>query len=285
MTTRTAEQVTDSAVTWIAKAGNAKLHIWLHYFDPHDPYAPPTVPALNGHHPGDRRARQCAGDPRRVACERHGNRESLFSPAETRRLVDLYDQEIRYLDREVGRVLAALGPRLHRAVVIFTSDHGERLGEGGQWDHCQSLHSREIDVPLLVSVRQRPIPKLGDPHVPVSTLDLAPTILGLIGLDKGDSRLDGWDLLRVPTGRKVIAVWQKQQVIMNGPYKLYAHPNHVQLFRVDRDPAEENDLAATEPGVRDALATALASVTEQYREAQDASQQIAEQLRAIGYVQ
>ena len=116
-------------------------------------------------------------------------------------IFDLYDGEIRHVDAQVAKLLGrleALG-LMENTIFVFTSDHGEDLGELGEvWynhGHGNTLRRSQVHVPLLVHAPKR----LGLPsewpglsrHV-----DLAPTLLGLArsGVDLARYRLDGRDL-------------------------------------------------------------------------------------------
>jgi len=285
MTRRRAEEVSDRGIAWLDGLGDDdRFHLWLHYFDPHDPYTPPTVKVPDGSvHPGDRRVRQCGGKLRRGGCERRGRAagQPLFSPEETRELVALYDAEISYVDEHVGRVLEALKERSQNSVVVLTSDHGERLGADGRWDHCQSLHRWEIDVPLLMTVQDRPLAT--DPSANVSTLDIVPTIHGLLAL--GPVATDGLDLRALPANRRVVTVWQDQHLVMGGDWKLFVDAKSARLVHTGRDPAERRDLSSAEPAVRAEMIREVQELSDRYRAAQDESEAIVERLRAIGYIQ
>jgi arylsulfatase A-like enzyme len=93
-----------------------------------------------------------------------------------------YDQEARYADDVIGPFLAhlaAIGIAEH-SIVIVTSDHGEEFGEHGGFGHGRTLHEEVLRVPLVIAA-----PGLLAPAtvaVPVSLLDVAPTILDLVGL-------------------------------------------------------------------------------------------------------
>lgn len=99
-----------------------------------------------------------------------------------------YDGEIATADRIVGDLVAEL-KRLgiyDRALVVLLSDHGEGLGEHGEEEHGVLLYNEAIHVPLLLKLPegQRAGSATGRP---VELLDVAPTVLGLLGLDVPES--------------------------------------------------------------------------------------------------
>jgi len=114
---------------------------------------------------------------------------------------DLYDGEILYTDYWVGRLIDSFRDRglLERTVFVFTSDHGEEFGERGpgqwNWSHGYTARRPQLHVPLLVRL---PGGRVGGTVIDRRTrhIDLAPTLLGLVGSAAGldGLRFDGRDL-------------------------------------------------------------------------------------------
>lgn len=112
-----------------------------------------------------------------------------------------YDSEILYTDHWFGRLVDSLQRRgvLERTVLVFTSDHGEELGEMGPeyWNrsHGYTVRRVQLHVPLVVRL---PEGRAGGSRVSEATshLDLAPTLLGLARADTSleGFRVDGRDL-------------------------------------------------------------------------------------------
>lgn len=149
--------LTDSALAWLERRRAAEptrpLLLWVHYVEPHAPYR------LH-----ERFAERLGVDPRRASA------------------ADRYDTEIAAVDAEVGRLLAGwdrLSPGRPRLTVLL-ADHGEAFGERGEQGHGRVLHAATLDVPLGF-VQPGRIRAATLAH-PVSTLDVAPTVLGLLGL-------------------------------------------------------------------------------------------------------
>lgn len=300
---RLAAEVSDGALVWLgARDAQRPFFLWLHYFDPHDPYEPPAehrvfpepVPTLDG----DRRTPMIADLEAALAAadeatleemwarpNRYGHHGSIFSEDEAATLVSYYDAEIRYTDEEIGRVLGALGDAgvLEDTLVVFTADHGERLGEDDRWDHCQSLHGYEIDVPLMVSRR----PPGGPARVQhaVSTVDVVPTILRAAGVAFEEGDFDGRDLF-APERPPVYAVWKTGRVLLEDRWKLTVPLTGGQpsLFDVARDPAEERDVAGQHRGRLEAMAGQLREAIRVNNAVHDRVEESLEHLRAIGYV-
>jgi arylsulfatase A-like enzyme/tetratricopeptide (TPR) repeat protein len=112
---RPAATVTDAALAWLRKT-DRPFFLWVHYYDVHA-----------DHHP-----------PEPFATRFHGR---------------LYDGEVGYVDRELGRLLAGLesGGRLAGTVVAVTSDHGEGLGDHGEASHSYLIYDSVLHVPLIVA--------------------------------------------------------------------------------------------------------------------------------------
>jgi choline-sulfatase len=139
---RPGDQVVDRALAWLEREDPRPFFLWVHLYDAHAPY-----------------------DPASPYRERHPGRP--------------YDGAIAFADAQVGRLLAALGRRGLAAgtVVAVVADHGESLGEHGELTHGLLLYEPALAVPLLLRA-----PGLGPRSVatPVSTVDLAPTLAGLL---------------------------------------------------------------------------------------------------------
>jgi len=147
----TAPQLTDRVISWLdTLPADARWFAWVHYYEPHLPY------------------------------HAHAGAHS-FGDSE----VDRYDGEVRYCDTQLGRLLAwieADPERRARTVVAVTSDHGDRLGELGRWGHGRELLQSLIHVPLVITVPGAAPQRVGSP---ASTIDIAPTLAAIAGVDPG----------------------------------------------------------------------------------------------------
>jgi len=193
-----ARAITDGGIEVIRKATPGRPYfLWLHYVNPHTPYAPPA--------PFDTRfpdAESRKGPELRVTKGfKEGIHEKLVVPGR-RRLgyyVAQYDGEIAAVDQEVGRLLDALRESGGSAttVVLVTSDHGESLGEHEYYfDHGEDLFEPSLRVPLIVSV---PGAMPGRAASFASTLDVLPTLLDAVKVSYPPD-LAGQSLLAAVTG-------------------------------------------------------------------------------------
>ena len=224
---------------WLeGNAGDAPLFVWVHLFDPHRPYEPPEPFA------------------------------SLFtSPDQDRleRATALYDSELRYTDEQASGVVDAFLSVAPAGLVVITADHGEGLGDHGNRGHNRDLYDEELRVPLLVH---------WPGHIPPSRIlqpahliDVAPTLLGLLGLPRGQSAFDGLDLsphLRGEAERQPERpLWLQRPFypdgrrdqkgygfgVRSGPWKLIEAPDEGrrELYNLEQDPTESRDLSAELP--------------------------------------
>jgi len=193
---RRAAGTTDAALAWLDGPGDGpEPHLlWVHYIDPHGPYAAPAdAPRDFSHpepHPIDLRRVQKA---HQVAGAGNDGLEYL----------DRYDEEIAYVDREIGRLLDGYAERgrAERAVLVLTADHGETMMEFELWfRHGYQVYEPIIRVPLAI---RAPGIAPGREPLPVSLVDLTPTLLALAGVE-APPELRGRNLLE-PSGEPVFA--------------------------------------------------------------------------------
>jgi len=98
-------------------------------------------------------------------------------------LKTLYNGEVAYVDRQLGRVLEKL-KRLglyEKSLIVLTSDHGEEFWEHGGYEHGQSLYRELLNVPLLVKPPGSGAERISD--VTVSTASILPTLLDFCDIE------------------------------------------------------------------------------------------------------
>lgn len=124
--------------------------------------------------------------------------ETESNPHAVRTIKAAYYACVSYVDRQVGRLLDALGPEIDNTLVIFTSDHGELLGDYGCFGKRCMLEA-SVRVPLIVRY-PRAFPAGRRCGVPVSLLDLVPTILTATGSAEPRPSHHGEDLADLARG-------------------------------------------------------------------------------------
>ena len=201
--------LTDRALDWIGAQGETPWVLHLSYVKPHWPYlAPAPYHALY-------RDRDCGAirrGPQDGTADEHpvvrayrGHDESLAFGREdvARHVRPTYLGLVAQVDHHLGRVFAALkaSGRWDDTLIVFTSDHGEFLGDRGLGEK-ELFYDEILRVPLLV---RDPDPRAdatrgsADPRL-VEAIDVLPTILGALGLPAAPHRIEGRSLLPLLRG-------------------------------------------------------------------------------------
>lgn len=161
---------------------------------------------------------------------------------------------ISYIDDKVGELIDVLRQtdQLENTIVVFTADHGEMLGERGMW-FKRSMYEMSTRVPLIISwPLEFPSHRVS---VPVSLLDLFPTMVSLLG-NKLNVPLDGSDLRSFLCGNATAhrppviseylgeGIEQPVRMVREGSLKfVYVHGQAEQLYDLDVDPNELSNIA------------------------------------------
>jgi len=177
---RRAEDTLDAALAWLHERIDKKVFLFIHLADPHGPYTPPEKYTARLGKPGkDVMLPLSKSNYARNAIPRYqiidGRQEADF-------YLDRYMAEIRYVDDCLAKFFQTLKSwKIYkRSLIIFTSDHGEALGEHQQWfQHGSSIHQEQVWVPLVVA---GPGVKSARAAGIVETVDIAPTVIDILGL-------------------------------------------------------------------------------------------------------
>jgi arylsulfatase A-like enzyme/Tfp pilus assembly protein PilF len=211
------DEVMDLALEWLAGVKEKKFFAWVHLYDPHTPYEPPE-PFLS-RYPGQK-----------------------------------YLGEVAYTDKVVGRLVAWLkGAGVwDRTVLVLVSDHGESLGEHGENAHTFFVYDATQHVPLIV---RTPWGDRGRSRAQVSTVDVMPTVLDLVGLAPQPA-IDGRSLARLvlhpASDSPGVAYsetyfprfhygWQHLRSMRDGQWKYIEAPTP-ELYDVQQDPGETRNV-------------------------------------------
>ena len=286
---RRSDETTDLAIELLAQAGDAPTLLWLHYWDPHD-----------------------AG---RVPPEEHLPEKLPRTPdgqVVSTRL--LYGAEVTYMDLQIGRLLEHLraSARLDDTLVIVIADHGEGLGDHG-WYHHRVLYQEQLRVPLIVHLPRgaRPAEQVARVASVVSGVDVLPTVLDALDLEP-PRPLSGRSLLPLvagePAPRRVVFADALNGYDLNaamlrerpyddfvyaahdGRFKLVyraAHPHLSELFDLERDPRELENLYLRMPDQSRRLLGELARtdawVEKPFAAGEGADEAAQQALAALGY--
>jgi arylsulfatase A-like enzyme len=186
--------INKEAISWLKNKENNKFFLWIHYMDVHFPYLPSSK-YINYN------KREVISLNRKIIkhCIK-GNRADI-SESELKQIIKLYDVEIGYVDNSVALFLDEVEKLglLSNTLIIITADHGDEFLEHGDTFHFQKLYDELLHVPLIFYA-----PELGEKKVIddlVSLLDLSPTILDILGIEKPKKWL-GESLLPLIKGDK-----------------------------------------------------------------------------------
>jgi arylsulfatase A-like enzyme len=168
--------LTNATLERLSRRRGRPFFLWLHYLDPHAPYWPPPEYI----------------DAAKIRAMNDQARE-MGQPSGARR--ENYDGEVRYVDRELARILRVLGRRPN-TVVIISSDHGEEFFEHGGVDHGHTVYEELLRVPLMMKLPGEGSSRI---NMPVDTIDIAPTVLDYLGIEMPPS-MQGRSLLPAVTG-------------------------------------------------------------------------------------
>lgn len=281
---RLGEVTVDRALAWLGEQQvDAPWFVWVHLFDPHAPYVPPS--------PYD---------------------ETFATPGAEKKeaMIAAYDGEILYTDTQVARLVssmqAAAGER--GLMTILTSDHGEAFWEHGRHGHNRTMFDEELRVPLIVHWPGRVA--AGRRIVePVHLVDLLPTIASatqlpltteVAGIDllpaiTGDARIDPARSLYLQrpdaAGRGEKKARRPSSFgVRQGAWKMVESRRATERFLFDlaSDPGETKSLTAAEPARTDALVGDVAAWRKVASAAAPAKaepvpEDVQRKLRALGY--
>jgi choline-sulfatase len=267
---RRGDHTADSFLAWLAtQQAGQKLFAWVHFFDPHAPYAPP--------------------------------------PPFRERFEDPYDGEIAFMDQQIGRLLAGIAQqgRTEKTLVVVVGDHGEGLGEHGERQHAFFVYDSTMRVPLIVHApKALGGPALVDGRV-VSSIDLLPTLLELLAIRDPSPDRDGESWVgRPPRADREVYLESLVPYYDFGWAPLYARRGlrdkailapRRELYDLADDPGEAADLFPTARGDsrlrRDALfqrleeeLSALDALPGQSDPAGDVPDEEKARLQALGYL-
>ncbi len=214
---RSSAGTTDRVLTYLKSEQQSPAFVWVHYYDPHYPYAPPE-------------------------------------PFRSRYAATPYLGEIAAMDAQLGRLVKAFeestkGPH----AIVIVGDHGEGLGDHGEAQHGNLLYQSTMHVPLLVI---GPDVRPGTIAVPVSTRRIFDTLLDWAGLGGSTSlRRAGAEVVAGEAMKPFLDYgWQPQVMAVEGRYKAILSGS-LEVYDVVADPAETRDLAASASLSRTARAT------------------------------
>jgi arylsulfatase A-like enzyme len=261
-----AEAVVDAGIELLRRAEDQRQFLFLHFLDPHAPYLP-TDDFMERFGPSPKDVLDLndrimkAGGP--------------VSEEDTEALIRLYDSEIAYVDRALGRFFGELKTMglYEQSLIVLTADHGEAFFEHGHWQHTHSLYEEILRVPLIVKWPGRS-PK-GRVKNLVSLIDIFPTLVEAVGLSPPTTSAvslarytgEGWEPPDSPLVISEAAGWWsadgtpmkisfrtgelKYMAALQGSREeelSFSHLCKEELYNLSKDPREQQSLLASSPG-------------------------------------
>ncbi|NIM58190.1 MAG: sulfatase-like hydrolase/transferase [Candidatus Aminicenantes bacterium] len=261
---RLAEAVFSSAAQWIRENHKKKFFVWAHYYDPHDPYLPP-------------------------------------SPFDQKYKDRLYDGEIAYTDVYVGELIALLNAAniLQNTLVVIVGDHGEDLYEHNEPGHGIFVYDTTLKVPLIFNCPGI-IPEENHISQQVRTIDIMPTILDIVKIDI-PKFVQGKSLIPLIQGKKlslesyaetyfplITHGWSELKAIRTDEWKYIQAPKP-ELYNLKDDPGELKNVLDANGRVARHIKKKLEDLEKkaslsQKPAAKQLSSEAREKLMALGYV-
>jgi len=272
---RPADKVIDIASRWVSQNRASPFFLWVHLYDPHDPYIPPEP-----------FAKDFSDNP--------------------------YDGEIAFVESELGRLMDTL--RLEglyeESLIVYTSDHGESLGEHKERYHAYYLYDASLRIPLIFRVPEhlskgRFAPGTRLPNQ-VRSVDIAPTIIQILGETVPDW-IQGEGLAAVMAGKRKsldLPAYAETHYprIHFGWSSLFSYstPTHkfieapiAELYNLEKDPAELTNVFGEQAALANQLKTQMHELQLKYAPRGETSgegsgdsidMETIERLKALGYV-
>ncbi len=246
---RTSRQTTDHALAYLTPITPQPLFLWVHYFDPHYPYA--------------------ASEPFR----------SQYAQTP-------YLGEVAAMDEQLGRLVLAFEHHVKGPVaIVIAGDHGEGLGDHGEAQHGTLLYQSTMHVPLLL-IGPGIVPGVSD--TPVSTRRIFHTVLDWAGLESAGSLRGSKPEVVLGEAMKPFLEygWQPQIMVVEGRTKaIYA--GRLEVYDVAADPGETRSLpvnANLSSSMRTALDDYPVPSPEAARPPDNLSDDARRSLASLGYV-
>ncbi|MES2222932.1 MAG: sulfatase-like hydrolase/transferase [Acidobacteriota bacterium] len=222
VSTRAADVTADHAIHWLQQQSGKPYFLWVHFYDAHFPYQPPAE-----------FRKQYPQDP--------------------------YDAEIAFEDQQVGRVLQAVKQKspAQKTLVVLLSDHGEGLGDHGEYDHGVFLYDSTVRIAWIMA----------GPGVPTGMhvqqqareIDLLPTVLDLIA-GRPSAAVQGTSLVPAFSGKPVASNYSYEETLfpkinmgwselrgIHTAHWMYVRAPRPELYDLDQDPGENHNVIDAHP--------------------------------------
>ncbi|GJM15472.1 MAG: hypothetical protein DHS20C13_07990 [Thermodesulfobacteriota bacterium] len=289
------EIITQQAVEYISKNKDEKFFLWVHYFDPHQNYRNHTEYDYSDGYDGPL--------PANLENEKLNKMNSSLKERDIEYVKSIYDEEIAYTDKHIGRLLDSIDKfgLGNDTIIVLTSDHGEEFMERGRIGHGTSLHRELTHVPLIIynPLNNSMSGKRVSKHVEIR--NIAKTILELSNMN--ENIFQGVNLLdheKLNLDHIVISEnygfqeGPRSEAIIYQNWKLINNTRNQadELYKIDSDNNEINNLFTMKKEEVNIQKEKLQSIisminnnNEEDSEELELSKEEIKQLKALGYIQ
>ena len=255
-------EVVEHALAWLNSHPQGPFFMWVHLYDPHEPYEPPE-------------------------------------PYKSRYAAEPYDGEIAYMDSAVGKLLRELKARglYDGTMIAVMADHGESLGAHGENNHGFFLYDETIRVPLVIKLPRRERRRNGlrtgraggcdaDAVADCGSGGAGGSAGQITGRTDEGGRGRSYRFLARPSSvcesdyPHIAFGWSALQSLRTGKY-LYIQAPRRELYDQTVDPEAEHNLAATSTAVADTLGGQVREIREKTTSKRAASKLSAEKVAAL----
>jgi len=260
---RRAEDVFNAFQGWFLKNFQSKFFVWIHYYDPHLPYDPPSP-----------------------------YKEKFSDP---------YDGEVAYTDFFVGKIIDLLREKkaFENMLIVIAGDHGEGLGDHREIDHGLFLYNSTLKVPFIFCAPQN-LPPQKVVTSQVRLIDVVPTILDLLNMSVPEE-IQGESLIPFVEGKqkenlvsyietfhpREMFRWAALRGIVDGRMKYIDAPKQ-ELYNMEKDPEEEHNIFQEEKQIASKMKEDLDGLIEKYSSGSNSrrglSSEERERLLSLGYI-
>lgn len=278
--------VTDYALKTLDKKGKDSFFLFIHYWDTHMPYEPPSAHLKlfekESYHP-EIEDTQAVWQNFTQPDFRDFMMRYIRKMKSTKEVLARYDASLHYVDAEINRVVDKISKMgvLENTIFVITADHGESLTEHGIFFDHHGLYDELIHVPLVIYYPKTvPAKRI---KTDVQHIDVVPTILDLAGIEYADGDFDGKSLtplfndikdnndfhpfifveearserkfaIRTRKYKYIFALSEKDAIC---DYCGRIHGGVEELYDLEKDPEEKVNIVDKNPAVRDNLREAV----------------------------
>ncbi|MFH1403356.1 MAG: sulfatase [Candidatus Altiarchaeota archaeon] len=301
-----AEDFNKAVLEWFdGNYTGGKYFVWMHYYDPHRRYEPlpPFDKIFNRRYDPEKDLQR---QDKSFFVNFWSGNVSISRKME-RDLITQYDGEIAYTDHNIGLLLGNLSEMglLENTIVVISADHGESLNEHRQerrfmFSHDPMLYDQVVHVPLIFWGNG--IPKGVKVENLVESIDIAPTMLSILGIGHNDTGMFGWDLTKMFSGDEVESKkqvysecwgWEEKKMVRTEDYKYIRDFRRKkgsleELYGLEDDPEEKENILGGDDRIKADMILKMDKFINRHKHTpakeMNLSDDLEERLKELGYI-